>query len=169
MYSNYNIKYNNYQIEFKAHKFYENNYYILINKIKHFIDLDYFITFYEKYLNYKDINFENDKYDKDFSFILSLDLNVDNDEDAKKLGKLYYNLKKNKDSNKYLFTFLEKINLLLVDYDNDSIINKEFNKNIFFYIFFLKNIKKLYDPFPINQIVNLNNINNQIDFELDNI
>ena len=29
-----------------------------------------------------------------------------------------------------LFTFLEKINYLIVDYDDDSIINKDFYKNI---------------------------------------
>ena len=175
MYINYNIKHNNYQIEFKSFKlsnnnFYEDNYfyYIQINKVKHLIDLNYFIKFYEKYLNYTDSIDSIDNQNQDLSFILNLDLNINDEKDAVKLGKLYYNLKKNITNNKYLFTFLEKINYLIVDYDDDSIINKDFYKNIFFYIFFLQNIKKLYDPYSINEILYLYDINNQIDFELDN-
>ena len=165
-------------------------YEIFINKKKYTINLIDFTQFFNTYLidsfksditndkkvqtlklnQYLTIEGYIPKNPTDTSELITL-LNMDEDKNdyqhAKNLAEIYSSKKYNITESKLLFIFLERIIDIMIDTEDSKFINKNFNVNIFFFLFFLKNIKITYQPYPINSI-KIDDSYSKLDNYLDN-
>lgn len=74
------------------------------------------------------------------------------------------------DNNKNFFIkYLERIINIYVDFEDQQYITTKYFIFCHFYLEFVKKITINYIPYPINQKINYQDINNKDDYELDNI